>query len=86
MLLQSVRWYLTYALSYRDIEETQTLWKYYYRAVDKHGDTVDFLLSTRRDKKEERTRVIIRQCKYLNNILEQDHRLIKRCPEKINRY
>ncbi|MCP5004838.1 MAG: DDE-type integrase/transposase/recombinase, partial [Planctomycetes bacterium] len=28
--------------------------------------------------KEERTKIIIRQCKYLNNIVEQDHRLIKR--------
>ena len=27
---------------------------------------------------EESTRIKIRQCKYLNNIVEQDHRLIKR--------
>jgi putative transposase len=35
-------------------------WKYLYRAVDKAGNTVDFLF------------------KYLNNIVEQDHRAIKR--------
>jgi putative transposase len=162
MILQSVRWYLAYSLSYRDIEEimqergfdvdhstihrwviryaplleqkfrqikrkpcgrwrldetyikVKGEWKYYYRAVDRNGDTVDFLLTARRDKKaalrylkkaigssgkpslinidksgantaaikqynaEESKRIKIRQCKYLNNIVEQDHRLIKR--------
>ena len=89
-------------------------WKYYYRAVDKKGETIDFLLTAKRDKraalrflrkatgscakpslinidksgsntaairqynKEESTRIELRQCKYLNNIVEQDHRLIKR--------
>jgi transposase-like protein len=90
-------------------------WTYLYRAVDKQGRTVDFLLSERRDvaaakrffikamKKHGTPRVItldayaashraitelksvgtiarrvgIRSSKYLNNIVEQDHRRIK---------
>ena len=89
-------------------------WKYYYRAVDKQGNTIDFLLTAKRDKKaalrfltktigrnvkpglvninksgsnkacikqfnyENNRRIKIRQCKYLNNIIEQDHRNVKR--------
>jgi len=89
-------------------------WSYYYRAVDKEGNTIDFLLTTKRDTKaalrffnkaisrngkpglvnidksgankaginqfnnENNRRVKIRQCKYLNNLIEQDHRNIKR--------
>ena len=162
MILQSIRWYLTYSLSYRDIEELMAergfsvdhstinrwvlhfspqleaafrrkkkrvgkrwrmdetyikvkgQWKYYYRAIDKQGQTIDFLLTDKRDAKaalrffkkaigqngkpslvnidqseanhagliqvnrEMRIWIKIRECKYLNNIIEQDHRRIKR--------
>ncbi|MFT6754177.1 MAG: putative transposase [Candidatus Azotimanducaceae bacterium] len=97
LILQCVRWYRSYALSYRNIEEVMaerglvvdhgTLnrwvvhyapklekafhkkkkrpgvrwrmdetylkvrgqWRYYYRAVDKAGETIDFLLTAKRD-------------------------------------
>ena len=81
-------------------------WKYLYRAIDKQGNTIDFLLTAKRDKKAigrngkpslinidqsgastaginqfnkvNNKRIKIRQCKYLNNIVEQDHRFIKK--------
>jgi putative transposase len=88
-------------------------WMYLYRAVDKEGKTVYFLLSGRRNKqaahkfllkainsnscpkvinidksganreairtynKRRLKRIRIRQCKYLNNRVEGDHRFIK---------
>jgi IS6 family transposase len=166
IILCAVRWYLRYALSYRDVEELmhergvsvdhttvfrwvqryapelerrcrpllkatndsyrvdetyikiKKQWSYLYRAVDSTGATLDFMLSATRDADaaerffrqmlqvaHTRTpRVItvdknptyplafealqhdgslpetclLRQCKYLNNVVEQDHRFIKR--------
>jgi transposase-like protein len=162
VILWGVRWYVTYPVSYRQIEEmmgergvevdhstlhrwvlkyvpalekvflarkcpvdggwrldetyvrVKGAWKYLYRAVDKAGATVDFLLTAKRDRKaalrflrkaigrhgvpgkitidksgantaaivsynaDHDTDVEIRQVKYLNNIVEQDHRAIKR--------
>jgi len=89
-------------------------WRYLYRAVDKIGQTIDFLLTEHRDARaalrfltkaiqrhsvpetitidgsetnaaairgynvEHGTAIIIRQVKYLNHIMEQDHRGVKR--------
>jgi transposase, IS6 family len=166
IILCAVRWYLCYALSYRDVEELlqergvrvdhttvfcwvqryapeldkrcrpylratndsyrvdetyikiKKHWSYLYRAVDSTGATLDFMLSaTRNADAAERffrqvlhashtltPRVItvdknaayppafeslqqektlpetcqLRQCKYLNNVVEQNHRFIKR--------
>src|ERR1035437_4287036 len=159
IVLVCIRWYVAYALSYRNLEEmmqergvsvdhstvnrwairflpvlekifrrhkrpvggswrmdetyikVRGQWKYLYRAVDKEGKTIDFLLrdkaaATRFFKKAMRQngdpekitmdksgankaamdginqdRVVsieVRQIKYLNNIVEQDHRAVKR--------
>ena len=166
IILLNVRWYLKYALSYRNLQEMMAergvkvdhttimrwvhqyspemekkirrqlrqtndswrvdetyikvkgKWKYLYRAVDSDGNTIYFMLSAKRNRKAAKRffknalssnhnqipRVVtvdknpaypiainelkndkilpknvgIRQIKYLNNIIEQDHRSIKR--------
>jgi putative transposase len=164
IVLMGIRWYVSYPLSYRHVEElmeergvkldhatvnrwvvkyspdleanfrkykkpvgkswrmdetyikVKGEWVYYYRAVDKEGKTIDFFLSQKRDAEAaqaffekaignsgqpdkvnmdksganlsglekvnedlpEDKKIIIHQVKYLNNMVEQDHRGIKR--------
>lgn len=89
-------------------------WAYLYRAVDKEGQTIDFLLTPHRDRDAaeaflrkaihyqglpekitidqsgsntaaithynqlHQPAIVIRHSKYLNNLVEQDHRAVKR--------
>jgi transposase-like protein len=48
--------------------------RYLYRAIDSNGGTVELWFSERRKLKP----IQIRQSRYLNNRIEQDHRAIKR--------
>ncbi|MDI9819893.1 MULTISPECIES: IS6 family transposase [unclassified Legionella] len=180
IILMLFRWYLAYALSYRDIEElalerglkvdhstinrwvieyspqleesfrkrhkrsvgiswrmdetyikVKGQWVYLYRAVDKQGNTIDFMLSEKRDEPAARaffekaigssgipdkvtidksgankagidtinlylallfilggvfTQITVRQIKYLNNIVEQDHRFVKKITKPMKEF
>ena len=101
----------------RDLYKVKGEDKYLYRAVDSVGQTIDFLLTARRDAAAAKRflrkalaasgnpmprvmnvdknpaypaaverlkaegslprRVRLRQCKFLNNVVEQDHRTVK---------
>ena len=97
-------------------------WRSLYRAVEKQGQTIDFLLTEQRDEhaakrfltkairrhgvpekspidgsaankaamtsynEEHGTAIEIRQIKYLNNIVEQDHRGVKRVTRPMLRF
>src|SRR4029434_3914455 len=97
-------------------------WRSLYRAVDKTGQTIDFLLTKERDEQaakrfltkairrhgvpekitidgsaaneaaiksyneEHGTTIAIRKVKYLNNIIEQDHRGVKRLTRRMLRF
>src|SRR5512132_3477189 len=54
-LEKRVRWYQGYRSSFWRVDETYVRvggkWKYLFRAVDKHGRLIDFMLSYRRNTK-----------------------------------
>jgi IS6 family transposase len=60
LILLCVRWYCKYGVSYRGLEEMMrergvaVEWAYLYRALDKHGQIIDFMLSPRRTAKSAR--------------------------------
>ena len=116
-----IRWYARPSSGSLRVDETyikiKGKWKYLYRALDKYGRTIDFMLSHKRDITTAKRffKKVLKQCKhmpsnittdkhapyktaieelknegvigqnlnhrqikYLNNIIEQDHRRIKR--------
>jgi transposase-like protein len=48
IILLCVRWCLRYSLTYRDLKVAGS-WAYLYRAIDSAGETIEFMLSPKRD-------------------------------------
>lgn len=74
MILQNVRWYPAYSLSHRDIEEVMQECGFDVHHSAIQANTAAF----KHYNHDHNKRIKIRQCKYLNNIVEQYHRRIKR--------
>ncbi|QGP52598.1 hypothetical protein PsalN5692_04107 (plasmid) [Piscirickettsia salmonis] len=56
-------------------------WYYLYRAIDKYGNTLDWMLSRQQNAKDEgvfSSQCKLRRVKYLNNCIENDHKAVKR--------
>ncbi len=58
LMEKRVRWYQRYANASWRVDETYVKvagqWAYFYRAIDKNGETIDFMLSWRRTAKSAR--------------------------------
>ena len=86
IILLCVRWYLRYPLSYRDLEEMmldrglKVDHSTINRWVQRYGPELDERCGKhlRKEEKLLSKDCALRTVKYLNNIIEQDHRLLKR--------
>ncbi|WP_281647383.1 DDE-type integrase/transposase/recombinase [Parendozoicomonas sp. Alg238-R29] len=100
IILQAVRWYITYPLSLRMIKEVlliaflpkseikscQGLFRKAIRqhgqpekvSIDKSGSNISALTSINTTFKDKEPKITIYPSKYLNNIVEEDHRFVKR--------
>ena len=77
IILLTVTWYLRYPLSYRDLKNNDVPEKI---NIDKSGANT---AGIKKINKEKDIDITIRRVKYLNNIIEQDHRFIKRLTKHI---
>jgi transposase-like protein len=87
IIVCAVRWYLRFSLSYRDVEELlmerglpadhTTIWRWVQRYAPELNKRCRRELKLKREGKLGR-RCRCRTCPYLSNVVEQDHRGIKR--------